>query len=111
MRSSAWTNPALEQTFVASLTNVPSAQILESRTQRSIDIVILSQELILPRVADRIEFVTPMAYKVEPLYRCLGCEVGAPQLVFSVVVCERMDVEQWVPEWASVCFVMKDAAW
>src|SRR5690349_15904179 len=66
----------LENAFAITLTNLLPSEVLESGSQRSIDVMILSQKAVLSWVAKWVEFVAPMASKVEPRRRRNGVKIG-----------------------------------
>ena len=57
------------------LADLRPAQMLEARSQRAGDVVILADELVLPAIVDRIEFIAPMAVEEEPFGGRLRGEV------------------------------------
>jgi len=68
--------------------------------------MILAQEPVLPRVAQLVELVAPVAREVEPSDWCLRCEVRCDERVGLVGVCEAIQVLDGVPEGAAVGFVV-----
>lgn len=79
-------DPPLQQTLVIALADLLPSQILETRTKRAVDIVVLAHKTILSWIAKLVELVTPVAIKEEPSGGCLWRQVRASQIVTLVVV-------------------------
>jgi hypothetical protein len=96
--------------LVISLADLLPAKVLESGPQRAVNVMILTQKTVLPRVAERVKFVAPMAHKVEPACWCARGESGATQDVLLEIVCVRFQIQERIPERSSVCGVVEDTA-
>ena len=57
------------------LADLLPAQMLEARSQRAADVVILADELVLAAIVDRVDFIAPMAVEEEPFGGRFGGEV------------------------------------
>lgn len=60
--------------------------MLESRAERTTDVVVLSEYPILPLIIKGIEFVTPFTTEVEPFGWSVRCDVRGMQNIVQVIV-------------------------
>jgi hypothetical protein len=51
---------------IRALADLVAVEMLEFRTERPIHVVILARKSVLALIAERVEFVAPMASKMEP---------------------------------------------
>ena len=70
----AWDSPGFTDPIaddagccIGTLAYLASVQMLEAGTNGSVYVVVLSCESVLTRITQWVEFVSPMAFEVEPL--------------------------------------------
>lgn len=89
------------------MTDLLPSEILEARSQRSSNIVILASESVLSAVGEGVEFISPSATEVEPLRRCMRRHIRRTECIVKIVVSVSVRIQEWVPEWTAVCFIMQ----
>lgn len=82
---------------VRALAHLVSVQVLESRSQGPIHIVVLAEEPVLTGIAQMVEFVAPMAAEVEPLRRRVRGHRGRSEDSLVAAVCICMGIQQGIP--------------
>jgi hypothetical protein len=102
--------PLLQYTFSTALTDFLTTQVLESWTERAVDVMILTHESVLSCVAQWVEFVAPMASKVKPSHRRIRCEVRCKKSVRLIVVRKGIQILHRVPQRATVRLIVQNAA-
>jgi hypothetical protein len=56
----------LQNTFIVTLANLLTTEILESRAEWAVDVVVLAYEAVLSCITQWVKLVAPVASKVEP---------------------------------------------
>jgi hypothetical protein len=103
--------PNIAWLLITTLADVFTSKPLESRSHWPVYIVVLSCKFVLPWVAQRIEFVTPVAQEVEPRRWSLWVQRRAAKYVCAMIVCVRVHIEKRIPQWTFVCDVVENAKW
>lgn len=113
LRSRILVYPVLDHArrAIGTLTHLMTIQMLEPRSQRSIDVVILTGEAVLSGITQRVEFVAPVAFVVEPFCRGGGVGGWGAEGVVYVVVGVCVCVQERVPEGTAVGLVVEEAPW
>lgn len=83
--------------LVGSLAHLAAVQMLEPRAQGTVDIVILAREAILSTISQRIELISPVTVKVEPLRRCQRAGCGGAQRVVRMIIRIHVRIQEGIP--------------
>lgn len=99
-------NEVLDDAVAIPLADLLSSQVLETRSERAIDVMILASEAILTRIRQRVKLVAPVALEVKPFDRRVRRDGRRPKRVVLVIVRVAMNIERRIPQWAAISDIM-----
>lgn len=86
-------------------------EVLETRSEGSVDIVILASETVLSSIAQGVELISPMTIEVEPFGWSGRIGRRGTQGIINMIICISMRIQQGVPERTAIGLIVQQAPW